>query len=65
MTQIRQEVEILRGKKFKRDVPARTISEAELRAIVDREVAKDYPGPKLADLEELMGGWISFRRTRI
>jgi len=57
MAQIRQEVETLRGKKFLRDVPARTITEAELRALVDREVTKEYPGGKLDDLEELMA-WL-------
>ncbi|MGO8674414.1 MAG: hypothetical protein ACLQVX_00935 [Limisphaerales bacterium] len=51
---IRNVVETLRGKKFLHDVPARDISEKELRALVDRDIAKDYPGRKLADLQELM-----------
>jgi hypothetical protein len=54
---IRRVVETLRGKKFLRDVPTRDISENELRALVDREIAKDYPGRKLADLQELMA-WL-------
>jgi hypothetical protein len=54
MADIRREVETLRGKKFLRDVPARDISEKELRALVDREIAKDYPGRRLTDLQELM-----------
>jgi hypothetical protein len=51
---IRNTVQTLRGKKFLHDVPARDISEKELRALVDRDIAKDYPGRKLADLQELM-----------
>ncbi len=54
MAQIREEIEILRGKKFVHDVPARTISEKELRDLIDREVAKEYPGRKLAEFQELM-----------
>ena len=50
----RSTVETLRGKKFLRDVPAFTISERELRAVIDREVEEDYPGGKLADYEALM-----------
>jgi len=51
---IRSVVQTLRGKKFLHDVPARDISEKELRALVDRDLAKDYPGRKLTDLQELM-----------
>ena len=54
MADIRREVETLRGKKFLHDVPAREVSEKELRALVDRDLAKDYPGRKLTDLQELM-----------
>jgi len=57
MAGIRREVETLRGKKFLRDVPAREISEKELRALVDRDIAKDYPGRKLTDLQALMA-WL-------
>jgi hypothetical protein len=57
MEEIRQEVEMLRGKKFQRDVPARTISEKDLRAMVECEIAKAYPGRKLADVQELMA-WL-------
>ena len=59
MAAIRNEVQTLRGKKFLRDVPARDISEKELRALVDRDLAKDYPGRKLTDLQELMA-WLDF-----
>lgn len=51
---IKRTVESLRGKRFLRDVPAFTISEAEMRRIVDRELEKDYPGQELADYEALM-----------
>ncbi len=51
---LRNEVEILRGKKFLHDVPARQITEQELRDLVDRDLEKDYPGRKLTDLQELM-----------
>lgn len=54
---IQREVETLRGKKFLHDVPARTISETELRALVEHEIAKDYPGRQLTDLEDLMA-WL-------
>jgi hypothetical protein len=59
MAQTRNVVETLRGKKFLHDVPARDISEKELRALVDRDIAKDYPGRKLTDLQELMV-WLDF-----
>ena len=54
MADLRREVETLRGKKFLHDVPAREVSEKELRALVDRDLAKDYPGRKLTDLQALM-----------
>jgi hypothetical protein len=57
LARIRQVVETLRGKKFLRDVPARQVSEKELRAMVDRDLAKEYPGRKLAELQELMA-WL-------
>jgi hypothetical protein len=50
----RRTVETLRGKKFLRPVPAFTISERELRSVIEREVEKDYPGGELADYEALM-----------
>jgi len=51
---LRTTVETLRGKTFRQKVPAFTISERELRAVVEREVEQDYPGAKLADYEALM-----------
>jgi hypothetical protein len=51
---IRNTVEALRGKKFLRDVPAFTISERELRSVIEREVEQDYPGGKLADYQALL-----------
>ncbi|MCX6922659.1 MAG: hypothetical protein NT154_05505, partial [Verrucomicrobia bacterium] len=54
---IRRTVETLRGKKFQQDVPAFTVSEAEMRSIVDRELSKDYPGRELADYQALMA-WL-------
>jgi hypothetical protein len=54
LTPFRKTVETLRGKKFLRDVPAFTISERELRRVIEHDVEKDYPGAKLADYEALM-----------
>jgi hypothetical protein len=54
---IRKEVETLRGKKFLNTVPVYRISEKELRAISDRELDKDFPGPKLQAYEELLA-WL-------
>jgi hypothetical protein len=51
---IRREVETLRGKAFRRAVPVYKISEKELRAISDRELDKEFPGPKLRRYEELL-----------
>src|SRR5436190_5345384 len=48
---------MVRGKKFKAEVPVARISEAELRAISDRELDKDYPGQKLGYYEELLA-WL-------
>src|SRR2546428_3768047 len=55
--EIRREVETLRGKKFMSEVPVFKISEKELRAISDRELDKQFPGPKLRSYEELLG-WL-------
>jgi hypothetical protein len=54
---IRKEVETLRGKAFLHGVPVYRISEKELRAISDRELEKDFPGPKLHSYEELLA-WL-------
>jgi hypothetical protein len=51
---IRAEVELLRGKTFTHEVPVYKISEKELRAISDRAIEKELPGPKLARYEELL-----------
>ena len=51
---LRKTVETLRGKKFQRDVPAFTVSEEEMRSIVDRELSKDYPGGELGAYQALM-----------
>ena len=57
MAQLRRIVETLRGKKFLADVPARRITATELRAIVDREFDKEYPGRKLGFYQDLQG-WL-------
>src|SRR5262245_20100981 len=44
---IQNEIETLRGKKFLRQVPVYEVSEKELRATSDREIDKQYPGPRL------------------
>jgi hypothetical protein len=54
---IRREVETLRGKTFLHAVPVYQISEKELRAISDRELDEDFPGPKLRSYEELLA-WL-------
>ncbi len=54
---IRKEEEILRGKKFRHAVPVYEISEKELRAISDRELQNDFPGPKLRCYSELLA-WL-------
>ncbi len=54
---IKREVETLRGKKFTNDVPVFSISKKELRAISDRDLDKDYPGDKLKHYEELLA-WV-------
>jgi hypothetical protein len=51
---IRRAVEVLRGKKFVREVPAYDISQKELRAISDREIEKQRPGQSLADYTEFL-----------
>src|SRR5947209_3964967 len=51
---IQSEVETLRGKKFKREVPVYQISAKELRGISDRALEKQYPGSKLRAYEELL-----------
>jgi len=55
--EIRREIETLRGKKFINEVPIYKISEKELRAISDRELDKQFPGPKLRSYEELLA-WL-------
>jgi hypothetical protein len=54
---LRKEVETLRGKTFLRPVPVYRISAKELRAISDRELEKDFPGPKLERYAELLA-WL-------
>ena len=54
---IRRQVETLRGKKFKTEVPVYDISKKELRAISDHEIEKDYPGEKLRHYEEMLA-WL-------
>ena len=54
---IQREVETLRGKTFLYKVPVYMISEQELRAISDRELEKEFPGPKLRHYEELLA-WL-------
>jgi hypothetical protein len=51
---IRRQVETLRGKEFRRDVPVFRVTPKQLRAISDRELDKDFPGPKLHAYEELL-----------
>ena len=55
--EFQRQAETLRGLKFRTAVPVSTISEAELRALVSRELDKEYPGRKLADYQELMA-WL-------
>ena len=50
-------METLRGKTFLHEVPVYKISEKELRAISDRELDKEFPGPKLRSYEELLA-WL-------
>jgi hypothetical protein len=54
---IRRQVETLRGKTFLQSVPVYRISQKELRAISDRELEKDFPGPKLERYAELLA-WL-------
>ncbi len=54
---IRKQVETLRGKTFLQAVPVYRISERELRLISERELDKDFPGPKLRSYEELLA-WL-------
>ena len=60
---IRKEIETLRGKEFKQDVPVFKISEKELRAISDRELDKQFPGLKLRGYEELLA-WLDILPRR-
>jgi hypothetical protein len=55
--EIQREVETLRGKKFRREVPVYRVSEKELRALSDRELDKAFPGSKLPSYEELLA-WL-------
>ena len=54
---VRRAVEMLRGKKFKHDVPVYDISEKELRAIFNRDVEKDHPGADLATYADFLA-WL-------
>ena len=56
-SEIRGEVELLRGKSFTNQVPVYNISEKELRAISDRSIEKELPGVKLPHYEELLA-WL-------
>ena len=47
LVKIRKEVETLRGNAFKRDVPAVSVSMAEIQALVNREIDKAFPGKTL------------------
>ena len=49
-----KDVERLRGRTFTKSVPTSTISAKELRELVDRDFAKEFPGDKLARYQELM-----------
>lgn len=51
---IRNQVETLRGKTFKQEVPVTDISEQEMREMCDRELEKQYPGQNLTNYEELL-----------
>jgi hypothetical protein len=51
---VRNEIETLRGKKFRHNVPVYKVSDAELRSISDRALEKQYPGEKLHSYEELL-----------
>jgi hypothetical protein len=51
---IRTAVETLRGKRFLHDVPAYDVSKKELRAIMEEEVAKEYPGMELTNYQNLL-----------
>lgn len=51
---IKKTVETLRGKKFLHKVPAFKVSEPEMRAIVERDLKKEYPGRELADYQALL-----------
>ncbi|PWU10338.1 MAG: hypothetical protein C5B50_25750 [Verrucomicrobia bacterium] len=56
---IQTQVETLRGKKFLHPVPVYLISKKELRAISERDLEKDFPGPKLQAHEALLA-WLDF-----
>jgi hypothetical protein len=51
---VKRTVETLRGKRFEHDVPAFTVSERQMRAVVDEDLEKNYPGRELADYEALL-----------
>jgi hypothetical protein len=51
---IQREVETLRGKKFLHDLPVYRISRKGLQSVVDRDIAKQWPGDKLEHFEELL-----------
>lgn len=54
LDRIKRTVEILRGKKFQREVPAFMVSANEMEAISDRDLEKDYPGEALTNYQALM-----------
>ena len=54
---IRKQVETLRGKKFLHEVPVFNVSEKELRATSARDLEKDFPGAELHHYEELLA-WL-------
>jgi hypothetical protein len=56
-TEIRKQVETLRGKKFLHEVPVFNVSQKELRTISDRDLQKDFPGAELHRYEELLA-WL-------
>jgi hypothetical protein len=57
--EIQRQVETLRGLTFVHPVPVYRISQKELRAISDKELDKEFPGPKLHGYEELLA-WLDF-----
>jgi hypothetical protein len=56
-SEIRKQVETLRGKNFLREVPVFNVSEKELRATSSKDLEKDFPGQELHHYEELLA-WL-------